>query len=589
MAGESTSLIALGTRAVLAVARAGDRVSTSLSGAVSGAMAQARAERSEALVSTRSVALGIPPELYKSIASNGGEQDLIEEYLSKAGSAPRRGVTSKVRDWIGLDEDPYDPLATWGGWRERSSIIAYETLEQLGYRLGPFAGFLQTRLNQISYHSRAQVDKHGLGFVIRRKDRSKTDDDRAREIQQIIINSGSADLCDPETGERRDTLPVLMRKIVRDSLRFDQINIERKRNLKGDLLEWRAVDAKTIRRVGPMYSGKTDRGEPVRYVQIMHGQIVAEFSAKDLTFFVRNPRTSIRSWGYGESELEMMVNTVTSLLNGFSYNANFFSQGTTAKGMLTLSGLIPPRRLRHFKRLWHSMVTGTENSWRTPILNMPEEKSKAEWIDLQKSNLDMEWGKFMEWCLKVACSVWQIAPDEIGFEFGAHGQTSSLNSGNNKYKIDASKDRGLFPLLDQIARMMTEEIVEYIDPEYEFVYAGHDQESEEAEVKRRTDEGSTYKTVDEIRAECDLDELPDGKGAVILNPTWLQAAQAIDAQQGDQAEGPPDEGGAFTDLFPDEGDVGDEPDLAAAPPGALEKSLRSRPALRVVRYEISDR
>jgi len=257
--------------------------------------------------------------------------------------------------------------------------------------------------------------------------------------------------------------------------------------------------------------------------------------------------------------------------------------------MLTLSGLIPPRRLRHFKRLWHSMVTGTENSWRTPILNMPEEKSKAEWIDLQKSNLDMEWGKFMEWCLKVACSVWQIAPDEIGFEFGAHGQTSSLNSGNNKYKIDASKDRGLFPLLDQIARMMTEEIVEYIDPEYEFVYAGHDQESEEAEVKRRTDEGSTYKTVDEIRAECDLDELPDGKGAVILNPTWLQAAQAIDAQQGDQAEGPPDEGGAFTDLFPDEGDVGDEPDLAAAPPGALEKSLRSRPALRVVRYEISDR
>jgi len=588
----AANIIRLGTQAAFGLARMSDRLTIAVSGAVTGAVAQARAERAEAMVATRSLALGIPPELYKSIADDGGEQDLVEEYLAKSGPAPARGMGAKVRDWIGLDEDPFDPLAVWGGWRERSSIISYQTLEALGYRLGPFAGFLQTRLNQISYHSRPQEDKHGIGFVIRRKDRQTTDDDRAEEIKQALLNSGLSDPVDEETGDRRDTLPVLMRKIIRDSLRFDQINIERRRNVKGELIEWRALDARTIRRVGPEYLGKTERGEPVRFVQVMHGQIMAEFSARDLTFFVRNPRTSIRSWGYGESELEMMVNTVTALLNGFTYNANFFSQGTTAKGMLSLSGLVPPRGLRHFKRLWYSMVTGTDNAWRTPILNMPDEKAKAEWIDLQKSNLDMEWSQFMEWCLKVACSVWQIAPEEIGFQFGNQGQSSSLNEGNVKYKVDASKDRGLFPLLNQIARMVTEEIVEYIDPEYEFTFAGHDQDSEETEVKRRKEEASTYKTVDEIRAECDLDEMPDRKGAVVLNPVWLQNAQAIDAQQGGQEQGPPDGGGAFSDLFPDEDDEGEggdgNPQLAPGPPGGLQKSLtRSRRrSPRVVRYEI---
>ena len=74
---------------------------------------------------------------------------------------------------------------------------------------------------------------------------------------------------------------------------------------------------------------------------------------------------------------------------------------------------------------------------------------------------------------------------------------------------------------------------------------------------------STYKTVDEIRAEEDLPPLPDGEGEVILNAVWMQnktmAAQA-EMGVGDFAEEPQEDefGNELDGIQAENGNGGDD-------------------------------
>lgn len=52
----------------------------------------------------------------------------------------------------------------------------------------------------------------------------------------------------------------------------------------------------------------------------------------------------------------------------------------------------------------------------------------------------------------------------------------------------------------------------------------------------------TFLTIDELRAEDDLPPLPDGKGEIILDPTWLQFAQGKDMAEQGEEEGAMGEG-----------------------------------------------
>ncbi|MFO7970338.1 MAG: hypothetical protein R6U40_01155, partial [Desulfobacterales bacterium] len=137
----------------------------------------------------------------------------------------------------------------------------------------------------------------------------------------------------------RDNFETFLRKITWDSLVYDQMAFEVVENKKGEPCEWYAVDAGTMR-LADTASTYLDESleDAVRFVQIYDGQVIAEFTQNELCFGVRNPRTDIRLFGYGVSELEMLIPTVTSLLWGFEYNQRFFSQGSTPKGVINFKG-----------------------------------------------------------------------------------------------------------------------------------------------------------------------------------------------------------------------------------------------------------
>ena len=962
----------------------------------------------------RSGMLGISPEWYEAIAEEVGEHTLMEKAadIARAGTTRGRGG---VPDWIGLTEDPYEPLTGFGGYRERPAILSYDMLTTLSRRVGPFTGYLQTRMNQLTYYADPQEDKHGPGYVVRKrggKKEGRGEDKKARKYEEILRASGSLEVYDAKSGTRRPGMLEFLKLFLRDSLVYDQAHIEARRTRGKDLVAWRALSAPSIRQASPDADVINPFGEIVRYVQIVDGVVAAEFSPLDLSFSIRNPRSSLRVFGYGYSELEMMISTVTALLSGFEHNANYFcasgdlrvatraglqridelaghrfdiwnghrwqpatavetgprplvrtklwnglelktspdhrfrvipagtqhsapgwkeqralvpgdhllvavggveapmdfnllrvgqvyegrgsrgrefvptqelvedpefwemigfaigdgywprlhehgnnlagkrgpqrmlvfphhtkdaalfgkflavcerhgvrakrqqynkhvtradgvagipvisighsaflrwlydlgfkpstdgkraadalfqlpiwlrsavlrgwfsadgctrthetgyrtpslysedarlrqdavlllwsvgvavndvgsgwnrsgdmivqdteafvekvgylqdyknagitrspisqtrwdklhpgvaiavsemiaagplwlklsqtdrgmisrtrrgvaglsrprairmlqeagaaipdvllyhhvpvdvidtipictelmfdvevfdeehtflgnmvavhnSQGTSAKGVLAISGLVPRAQMRAFRRKWTAMVTGAQNAWRAPILEVTDLEGKGgglKWIDIQKSNLDMEWSNFMDWLLRVMCSVLQIAPEEIGFQLGNRGQTSTLNEGNQAQKIEASQDRGLRPTLKWAAQQINEHVLWPMDPGYELAFEGLDARSESEEVDLLTKEVAAYLTVDEAREARNLPPMPDKKGEIILSPTYIQSVQnAAMAEQQQSMMGAEGEAG-------EEGEEGEEGD---APSGGF--------------------
>jgi hypothetical protein len=160
---------------------------------------------------------------------------------------------------------------------------------------------------------------------------------------------------------------------------------------------------------------------------------------------------------------------------------------------------------------------------------------------------------------KLTAAVYGVDPIEINFIFGGSGSSGSgamFDKRPNQAEVVESKDKGLRPLCDFMVDSINQHLIWEQAPELEFAFTGLDAKEEGKERERRNIEVKAWKTVDEIRAEMDLDPLPDGQGEVILDPTWLQYMQAKSAMD----EGL--ESSSFSDPDAEQGDPnsgGDNP------------------------------
>lgn len=432
----------------------------------------------------------------------------------------------------------WDPFAIIEqlGYKERPSAITYGTLRAIVWKTPVIQAIIQTRVNQVAAFSTPQHDRYQLGFrlKLRESDKEPTKQDKIwmNQAETLLMRTGVTD-----NPRGRETFESFLRKITWDSLVYDQMGFEIVPNREGTPAEWYAVDASTLRIADSASTYlNEDAKEQVRYVQVYDGMIISEYTQEELCFGVRNPRTDIRLYGYGVSELEMLINCVTSLLWAWEYNQKFFSQGSAAKGILNFKGPVPEKQLKSFRRHWYAMLAGVENSWRTPITNSDE----LQWISMQSTNRDMEYNAWMDFLIKVACSMFSMDPVEVNFKYGNTGQRGGLQEANNKEKITESKERGLRPLLRFISGCINRHIIWPMNESYEFAFVGLDAKTQDDVATLNQKRVKTMMTVDELRAEDDLPPLPDKKGEVILDPTWLQYAMG---QQQAAEGGPPGFGG----------------------------------------------
>lgn len=451
--------------------------------------------------------------------------------------------------------DPNDFYSAFG-YKERRTGMSYGLLRNMA-KTPIINAIIRTRLNQVASFSEPQEDRYSLGFVIEKKPLRHEDKDSSKkltrqEMKEIEFLTNFVNNCGINNSFEGDDFDTFIRKVTRDSLVYDQMCFEIVPDRKGYPMEFMAVDASTIRiaesfdddeykrltqqaQHSASIQGRQIKGYYPNFVQIWQNEIRAEFYPWEMCMGIRNPTTDVRSNGYGISELEELVSTITSLLWGEEYNRRFFKQGSMPKGMFRVSGNVSETRLREFRQFWQSTMQGVWNSWRLPII----QSDQIEYVDLQKTNQEMEFSNWIEFLIKVSCAIYSIDPAEVNFPLSGGANSSAMFEGSNEQRLEHSRDKGLAPILRFLQKRMNKYLVgAFYGGKYRFRFVGIDALTPKDEQEMDVKALNNYETLDEVRVRRGLSALGEDKGGnLIMNPNYMQymnqkAMEASGAEMG---------------------------------------------------------
>jgi hypothetical protein len=195
---------------------------------------------------------------------------------------------------------------------------------------------------------------------------------------------------------------------------------------------------------------------------------------------------------------------------------------------LRIKGQVNEKELSAFRQQWNGMIQGVQNAWKTPIVD-----ADIDWIDLQKNNRDMEYNAWLEFLIKIACAIYSIDPNEIGFNINNSTGSSAMFEGGGESKLKNSKDKGLYPILKFLQRKLNKYIVSQLNDDYELLFCGLNGTTIEEELDMEIKKLTNFQTIDETRAVYNMSKIEGGD--IILNPTYTQT-KMMKAQQEQQAQ-----------------------------------------------------
>jgi len=410
---------------------------------------------------------------------------------------------------------------------EKQSRVSLPILRQMSLTPIPRA-IITTRKEQVAAFCKPQTDEYQTGFIIKKKkgfyedrDTDKISEKEKKEIDFItdfVLNCGT-----DSKKWHGDDFETFIRQFVEDSLALDQATFEAIRTKGGELIEFIATDGATYR-IADIDQGQFQKKEKLGYsptfVQVYNSQIVAEFYPWELCFGVRNPQTNLYSFGYGRSELEDLMTSITDMLNATAYNSNYFKIGSNPKGIIKAKNL-NTSRLDEFKQQWNADMGGVRNAHKMPIVDADQ----IDFISTQQSNKDMEYSKYQEFLIKIHCAIYKISPEEIGFPLEGTNRGGLGGKASNKEELQYSKDKGLAPLLKFIESKLNKYIVGPIsDDKYVLEFVGYDfkTESQEIELDEKKSRMGAISAEDMFMKYSKRKLTPKD---TLLNPVYLQAQQ----------------------------------------------------------------
>ena len=382
------------------------------------------------------------------------------------------------------------------------------------------------------------------------KELAKVTGSTIKAMEELVKNCGS--LKGRPFKDQRWEFRSYLEATVRDSLIYDFIATELVWDGKDDPYYWKPVDASTIRFSMPNLKNqrdlvednvdkegmfpeerkfiedqrnyiltldqkKLDLGE-YKFVQLKDNRIVRAYTDKEMFVGIRNMSTDVNLNGYSYSELELLVRMIYSHVYTENLTATYFTQGFSAKGIVHIKDDIDPRKTEDLRDQWNYMLKGGNNANQTPIITGTDE---VKWIPLNQQRDDMEFQNWMNYLIKIICSMYQIDPIEIGFDFRAEGGRGggSLNAQGMSQKISISKSKGYISILRMIETYINKNIIDRFNSNYELEFTGIGDESQEEFLQRLMNEAKTYKTLNEMRKEAELNPI---QGAdIVLNQDFI--------------------------------------------------------------------
>lgn len=406
------------------------------------------------------------------------------------------------------------------------SPVTYSTLFAMA-RTPVTAAIISTRQNQVADFASRLRTQHMNGWSIQlRKPHaipSRTDRYMMEHIAAIIDTAGG----DWQPGGFENFL----RSATYYTLVLDQLHIQPIKTQLGKPCAFRLLDPQTIRRKIPFNNLKADGKldfSTLPIAQYLNNREVAEFAPQDVSWSVRNALPSVYNFGYGYPELAMLITAITAILNAQTHNAQIYTTGYLGNNMVTIKSLMGPERFKQLEESVQAMLTGVRRNKSVPIFQLnPNLNEELQVHPFGKPPADMEFSNWVNWNVKLVCSVYGMDPIELGFVFGDERSKTSKSDLSPQDRIVASKERSLRPLLRWLARQINEMVIWPYWPDYQFEFYGFDSISETQKQENFIKAVQNFMSPNEVRAHYNLPPWKDPVSNRPLNASYQMYLQKL--------------------------------------------------------------
>jgi hypothetical protein len=451
-------------------------------------------------------------------------------------------------------DDPYfENLTSQINYKTKMSRLSNRMLKEVSIRDWLVSAIIQARVDTLLRFSRPEHRRFEMGFRVIKKDKnseySQDELDEIAAIEDFIYHCGRKE---GTPADERSLFGEFLKLVTRDALTFGHVAIEKIKTRGGGLHRFRPLPSESIYLINKRLSkeqikneeknAKQTFGQPLsnndpkkdqklnevpidyyKYVQMSYNmQPLAHFGDEDLIFKLFNPQNFADSNGYCYSPLELAIINITNHLNVENYNANFFTHGYAARGVLHLKGTVTQSQLMNFRRQFYNTISGQQHAWRTPIVAGLDE---VQWVPMSGSAKEMEYINFNNHLMRIICSMFQIDPVELGLEYlaSANGR-SPMQQANNEYKIAYSRERGLYPILMFVEDLINGEILPALDKsfgnKYKFVFTGYTDETAQTEIAQMQAEMTVWKSMNDLLVQAQKQKIDTPAANLPLNQAF---------------------------------------------------------------------
>lgn len=451
-------------------------------------------------------------------------------------------------------DDPYfENLSSQINYKHKMSRLSNRMLKEVSVRDWLVSAIIQTRVDTLLRFSRPEHRRFEMGFRFVKKDpKAEYSAEELKEIaalEDFIYHCGRKEGTPPD---ERALFGNFLKLAVRDALTFGHVAIEKVKTRAGGLHRFRPLPAESVYLINkrltkdqikseqsaaaqtygqPLSDNDPKRDQiknpvPVdyyKYVQMSYNmRPLAHFGDEEMVFKLFNPQNFVDSNGYCYSPLELAIINITNHLNVENYNANFFTHGYAARGVLHLKGTVTQPQLMNFRRQFYNTISGQQHAWRTPIVAGLDE---VQWVPMSASAKEMEYINFNNHLMRIVCTQFAIDPMELGLDYliSANGR-SPAQQANNEYKIAYSRERGLYPILMFLEDMINSDIVPAIDKtlaeKYKFVFTGYTDETPQTEIAQMQAEMTVWKSMNDLLIQSQKEKLKSPAGDLPLNQAF---------------------------------------------------------------------
>lgn len=404
-------------------------------------------------------------------------------------------------------------------------------LRQLSKRIEVAQAIHRTWIRKAQLFAKPSTKPDEPGFQLYHLDPNAELDEKQNDYLQWLTQflvSGGRDFS-PRSRKmlRRQTLPYFMQKAVADSLTFDLVAVETVPLIEGVS----GLDAFYVRDGATFFLanfGPTLEERETFAYQLAYGTHEVPFMVDELAIWQRNLDSDLNSAGYGVSELEASVDTLSNWITAMQYTKEGLDNNAIPRGILSVFGQFDRNTKQLFQQAWDTKLRGVANSHNLPILfGQSGQTGDVKFTATGAPFNEMAFAKWISLQASIMGAIYGTDPKEIGLDSFTAQSTSSLSGDDTEEKLLHSRDVNFNPFMGSLAAFMRDELVAPFAEWVGMRFTGLIDDS----AQKRQEEKRRLSTINEIRHELGMDPHPLGWFGHLPADPGLQSAEFQRLQQ----------------------------------------------------------